>query len=77
MPFRQTMAYRMILLTLSILLFVWTLYEMTVSLMANSTLAFIIAAVTGVLAAITVFYNLDHLRDAKIPAATARRLKRR
>jgi hypothetical protein len=77
MPFRQTMAYRMILLTLSILLFVWTLYEMVVSLMANNTLAFIIAAVMGILAAFTVFYNLDHLRDAKIPAATARRLKRR
>jgi hypothetical protein len=77
MPFRQTMAYRMILLTLSILLFVWTLYEMTVSLMANNTLAFIIAVIMGILAAFTVFYNLDHLRDAKIPAATARRLKRR
>ena len=67
----------MILLTLSILLFVWTLYEMVVSLMANNTLAFIIAAVMGILAAFTVFYNLDHLRDAKIPAATSRRLKRR
>jgi small-conductance mechanosensitive channel len=77
MPFRQTMAYRMILLTLSILLFVWTLYEMTVSLMANNTVAFIIAVVMGILAAFTVFYNLDHLRDAKIPAATAKRLKRR
>jgi len=77
MPFRQTMAYRMMLLTLSILLFVWTLYEMTVSLMANNTLAFIIAAIMGILAAFTVFYNLDHLRGAKIPAATARRLKRR
>jgi hypothetical protein len=76
MPFRQTMAYRMMLLTLSILLFVWTLYEMTVSLMANNTIAFIIAAVMGVLAAFTVFYNLDHLRDAKIPASTAKRLKR-
>jgi len=77
MPFRQTMAYRMLLLTGSILLFVWTLYEMTVSLMANNTLAFIIAAVMGVVAAITVFYNLDHLRDAKIPSSTAKRLKRR
>ena len=77
MPFRQTMAYRMLLLTLSILLFIWTLYEMTVSLMANNTVAFVIAVVMGILVAFTVFYNLDHLRDAKIPAATARRLKRR
>ena len=77
MPFRQTIAYRMLLLTVSILLFVWTLYEMTISLMANNTVAFIIAVVMGILAAFTVFYNLDHLRDAKIPTGTAKRLRRR
>ena len=76
-PFRQTLAYRMLLLTGSILLFVWTLYEMTVTLMANNTVAFIIAVLMGIVVAFTVFYNLDHLRDAKIPASTAKRLKRR
>ena len=75
-PFRQTMAYRMLLLTVSIVLFIWTLYEMTISLMANNTLAFIIAVVMGILVAFSVFYNLDRLRDAKIPAATAKRLRR-
>jgi len=60
-PFRQTMAYRMLLLTLSILFFIYTLYEMVVSLAANNTLAFIMSAVVGVAAAFAVFYNLDHI----------------
>ena len=77
MPFRQTMAYRMLLLTLSILLFVYTLYEMTVSMAANNTLAFIIAVLAGIGVAFMVFYNLDRLKQAKIPSTTARRMKRR
>jgi polyferredoxin len=77
LPFRQTMAYRMLMLALSILFFVYTLYEMTVSLMANNTLAFILAVLVGLAAAFTIFHNLDHLRDAKIPAQTVKRMKRR
>ena len=76
-PFRETMAYRMMLLTVSILFFVYTVYEMTVSMAANNTLAFIIAAVAGVVAAFTIFYNLDRLRRARIPSTTMRRMKRR
>jgi polyferredoxin len=77
LPFRQTMAYRLLLLALSILFFVYTLYEMTVSLMANNTLAFIIAVLIGVVATFAIFHNLDHLRDAKVPANTLKRMKRR
>ena len=77
LPFRQTMAYRMMLLTLSILFFLYTLYEMVISLSVNNTLAFVISAVVGVGAAIMVFYNLDHLRDAKVPSTTLKRMKRR
>jgi len=76
-PFRQTMAYRMLLLTLSILFFIYTLYEMVVSLAANNTLAFIMSAVVGVAAAFAVFYNLDHLKSAKVPPQTLKRMKRR
>lgn len=76
-PFRETMAYRMMLLTLSILFFVYTLYEMTITIAQNNTLAFIIAAVFGVAAAFAIFFNLDRLRRVKIPSATMRRMKRR
>src|SRR3989442_15809132 len=71
MPFRETMAYRMLLLTLSIAFFIYTLYEMTVSMLANNTLAFIIAVLAGIGAAFAIFYNLDRLKQAKIPSSTA------
>ena len=77
MPFRETLAYRMLLLTAAILFFVYTLYEMVMSLRAGNTLAFIIAAVAGVLTSIAIFFNLDRLKTAKIPARTLQRLKRR
>jgi hypothetical protein len=77
MPFRETMAYRMMLLTLSILFFVYTVYEMTAAMAVNNMLAFIIAALIGVAAAFAIFYNLGRLRAAKIPSTTVRRMKRR
>ena len=76
-PFRETLAYRMMLLTASIVVFIYLLYEMAVSLRANNTVAFIISAAAGVGMAFAIFYNLDHLRDAKVPARTLKRMKRR
>jgi F0F1-type ATP synthase assembly protein I len=76
-PFRQTMAYRMIMLTLSILLFLYLLYEMVVAWSVNNTLAFLIAGVPACVAAFAIFYNLDHLKTARIPARTLKRIKRR
>ena len=64
-PFRETMAYRMMLLTLAILFFLYTVYEMWITYLVNNTLAFIIAAVAGVAAAFAIFYNLDRLRNAQ------------
>ena len=77
MPFRQTMAYRMLLLTASILFCGFMLYDAGIQMAANNTLPFIIAVIVAGAAAIAVFYNLDHLRSAKIPAATAKRMKRK
>ena len=77
MPFRETMAYRMMLLTLSIVFFVYTVYEMTMAMAQNNMLAFIIAALIGVAAAFAIFYNLGRLRGAKVTSAAMRRMKRR
>lgn len=76
-PFRQTLAYRMIMLVLSVLFFLFLLYEMVIAWSINHMGAFIIAAVPGVASAFAIFYNLDHLRDAKVPARTLKRMKRR
>ena len=76
-PFRETVAYRMLLLTLAIFLCLYTIYETAVALAENNTLAFIIAAILAVGAAIVVFYNLERLSQARIPQRTMKRMKRR
>jgi hypothetical protein len=76
-PFRQTLAYRLMMLAASILLFVYLIYEMLMAWTVNNTLAFIIAGIPAVVAAFTIFYNLDHLRDARVPARTLKKMKRR
>jgi hypothetical protein len=76
-PFRETLAYRMILLTGSIILFLFALYVMIGALRADITVSFIGAGVIGVAAAFAIFYNLDHLRDARIPKKTLSKMKRR
>jgi prepilin signal peptidase PulO-like enzyme (type II secretory pathway) len=66
-PFRETMAYRLLLVLISILLFLYTLYEMVAALTVNNTTAFIIALVAGVLCAISLFYNLERARHIPMP----------
>lgn len=76
-PFRQTLAYRMAMLVLSISAFIYLIYEMIMAWSVNNTFAFLIAGIPACVAAFTIFYNLDHLRDARIPARTQKRLNRR
>ena len=77
LPFRETLAYRMILLTVSVISFVVALYVASGALRANVSISFIAFAVIGVAAAIGIFYNFSRLRDAKIPKKTLNRMKRR
>jgi uncharacterized membrane protein len=66
-PFRQTMAYRLLLVIASFLIFLYTIYEMVAAYRVSNTIAFVIAAVAGVLASIGIFYNLDRARYIPIP----------
>jgi hypothetical protein len=75
-PFRETLAYRMMLLTGSVMVFLIALYIMIGALRANIT-TFVISGVIAAGAAFAVFYNVDHLRDARIPKQTLHRLKQR
>ena len=76
LPFRDTVAYRMMLVGGSLLVFMIALYMLfgAVSTNTNSVIA---SGVIGVAAALAIFYNLGHLRDAKIPKRTLNRMKRR
>lgn len=76
-PFRETLAYRMMLLTASVIVFFVSLYAMIGAWAANITVSFVVALVPGVAAAFFIFYNLDHLRDARIPQRTLKKMKRR
>jgi uncharacterized membrane protein YbhN (UPF0104 family) len=75
-PFRETMAYRMILAGGSLAVFISAIYLLAVAFSTNTTLA-ISAGAVGVAAAFGIFYNLDHLRYAKVPKRTMNRMKRR
>jgi integral membrane sensor domain MASE1 len=76
LPFQQTLAYRMILLTASIVVFVISLVVM-VGAMQTNMVTFVTSSAIGVLAAVAAVYNLNHLREAKIPKQTLQRMKRR
>jgi hypothetical protein len=76
-PFRETLAYRMILLAGSIIAFLIALYIMVGALQGGVTISFIASGVIAAAAAFATFYNLDHLRDARIPKQTLNRMKRR
>ena len=76
-PFRETLAYRMLLLAGSLIAFLIALYVLIGALPAGITVSLVAAAVIGAAAAFAIFYNLDHLRDARIPKQTLNKMKRR
>ena len=76
-PFRETLAYRFLLLTASIGVFLFALYVFIGALRDGLTVPLVSSAAAGLAAAFGIFYNLDHLRDAKIPQRTLKKMKRR
>ena len=75
-PFRETLAYRMILLAGSAAVFFVALFM----LVRAFTTSIPVAVVSGAIAAgaaFGAFYNLDRLREVKIPKQTLSRMKRR
>ena len=75
-PLRETLAYRMMLLTASIVVFAFAAYQLIVSVQSASTMGILIAGVVGAGSMFGIVFNADRLKAARIPARTARRLKR-
>src|SRR2546427_7555769 len=69
--------YRLMLLAGSIVVFLIALSIMVGALQANITVSFISSGVVAAAAAFAIFYNLDHLRSARIPKQMMNRMKRR
>ena len=76
-PFRETLAYRMMLLTGWILVFIFATYQFITAVRAGSTIGLIIAGALSAGAIFGVIYNSGRLKSAKIPPRTAKRLHRR
>jgi O-antigen/teichoic acid export membrane protein len=77
LPFRETLAYRMILLAGSVVVFLIALYIMIGTFQGGITASLVSSGVIAAAAAFGIFYNADHLRTAKIPKQTLNRMKRR
>ena len=76
-PFRETLAYRMMLLAGSVIVFLIALYILTGALQAGVTVSLVASGVVAAAGVFAVVYNANHLRDAKIPKQTLSRMKRR
>lgn len=75
-PFRETVAFRMLLAGGWFIVFVAFLYILAGAFRTNTILA-IVSGLVSVASAYGIVYNLDHMRDAKVPKHTMDRMKRR
>jgi len=76
-PFRQTMAYRLLLAGGSLVLVIVTTYFLMKYFQSGNNVG-IIASVAGAVMAVTsLFYNLSELRNARVPSNTLKRARRR
>jgi hypothetical protein len=76
-PFRETLAFRMLLASGSVLVFLVALYSTISSLRAGNTIALVASAAVAIVATFAVSYNLTRMRDVRIPQRTLKRMKRR
>ena len=65
-PFRETMAYRLLVVLVSILIVLFSIFEMLTQYSVNNT-AFIVAMIGGVLFTVILFYNLEQARHIPMP----------
>jgi len=76
-PFRQTMAYRLVLAMGSLFLLLTTVYFLLTYIRSSNTIAIIVSAGAAVMAVTALLYNLGEVRNARVPASTLKRAKRR
>lgn len=77
LPFRQTMAYRLLLATGSLIFLLGTVYFLMRYLQSGNRTGLIVSIAAAVMAGTSLFYNLSEVRNAKVPASALKRAKRR
>ena len=76
LPFRQTVAYRFIIVAAMLIVFLYGVIRAITALGTADTTGLIIAIALTVGSAVGAFYNLDKMRYARIPKKTPMRMKR-
>jgi hypothetical protein len=77
LPFRETMAYRLLLAAGSLVILLTTVYFLVYYLQLGNRTGVIVSIVAAVMAVTSLFYNLGEVRNAKVPANTLKRARRR
>ena len=76
-PFRRTVAYRLLLTTVSAVLLIFTLYQLVSAIRSRNMTLLTISSMMSALAAMAVFYNLGQVRNAQVPERTLKRMGRK
>ncbi len=76
LPFRQTVAYRFIMVVAAFILFLIASFQIIRSIQLGSTPAIVVSSVLALITAAFTVYNLNQMREAKVPRRTAQRMKR-
>ena len=76
-PFRQTMAYRLVLTMGSVFLLLTTVYFVLTYYRSGNNTGMIVAIAATIMALTALVYNLGEVRNARVPASTLKRARRR
>jgi uncharacterized membrane protein len=77
LPFRQTVAYRFIIVALAAVLFLIALYQVFSAFSSGSTPGLIVAGLAAAAAAFLGLHNFARMQTAKIPKETLQKMRRR
>ena len=77
LPFRQTMAYRLLLAIGSLLIVMVTVFFVIRYIQSGNNIGMIVSIAVTVMGVTALLYNLGEVRNAKVPASTLKRAKRR
>lgn len=77
LPFRETMAYRLLLAAASLVVLIFTVYFLWHYARLGNNAGLIVSVAGAVMAVTALFYNLGEVRNAKVPASTLKRARRR
>jgi ABC-type Fe3+-siderophore transport system permease subunit len=76
-PFRETVAYRLLLVVASGVVLAITLYQLLRSVRTQNQFGLIVSALTGAMAVTALTYNLSQMRNARVPDRTLKRMSKR